>query len=271
MLSSRTRFLKTTLTILGYANAQRALDLMIEEMNAKKGYCRHDGSDYYLHLVDVAQKLLNFGVRDEITITAAILHDAIEDVPWINYEYIYREYGKEVADTVQIVTKKPNIDYKKDKEALVEYLNGCMQTKRSALIKTADRIHNFNTLGSAKLEKQLRVALETEEYFIPFFKYCRNEYSEHANFFFQAKTEIEPHLLKIKESDVREKELQKQNEELKLELQKEKEKTEKLISIVSRMKEIFNPFSEQLLKEKEKNDELVTVMKNYISKVKEII
>lgn len=220
MLSSRVRFLKTTLSILNYRNALKALNLMIEEMNSEKGFSRHDGSHYYLHLVDVSQKLLNFGVRDEDTITAAILHDAIEDVPWITYEYISREFGKDVADLVQVVTKKPDVNYKENKVALIEYLDECKKTMKTALIKTADRIHNFNTLGNASLDKQLRVALETEEYFIPFFKFCRNEYPEHANFFYQAKTEIEPHLLKIKESSIRETYLQSQIEELKKRLSK---------------------------------------------------
>lgn len=225
-LSSRVKFLKTNLCILGYKNALKALNLMIQEMCIEKGFSRHDGSDYYLHLVDVAQKLLNFNVRDEDTITGAILHDAIEDVPWINYNYIEREYGINVANIVSTVTKNPNIDYKKDKQALVSYLDKCKYSLPTALIKTADRIHNFNTLGNASPEKQLRVALETEEYFIPLFKYCRNEYPEHANFFFQAKTEIEPHLLKIKTSHIREVELLNEINKLKEELLKLKNQTE---------------------------------------------
>lgn len=219
-LSSRVKFLKMTLTMIGMPLAQKALKLMIEEMSIEKGFARADGkTPYYIHLVDVAMKLINFGIRDEITITAAILHDAIEDVDWITYEYIRREYGVEVADVVQGVTKDPNINYKEDKRALVAYLDICKQDVRKALVKAADRIHNFNTLGATSLDKQLRVALETEDYFFPFFKYCRNEYPEHANFFFQAKTEIEPHLLKIKESAEREAKLQKENDELKSKIQ----------------------------------------------------
>lgn len=208
-LSSRVRFLKTTLTMIKMDNAQKALTLMIEEMSTEKGFTRADGkTPYYIHLVDVATKLVNFGIRDEITITAAILHDAIEDVDWISYEYVKREFGQEVADVVQGVTKDPNVDYKNNKDELIKYLQLCGSDMRMALVKVADRIHNFNTLGATALDKQLRVALETEEYFIPLFKHCRNEYPEYANFFFQAKTEIEPHLEKIKESAEREKALQ---------------------------------------------------------------
>lgn len=205
-LSSRTKFLKQTLNTLNMQVAQKALNLMIEEMCSEKGFSRSNSSHYYHHVVDVTQKLLNFGVRDEGTIIVSILHDAIEDT-WITFEYIEREYGREIAEDVLILTKDPNIDYKKDKEALEAYLIRAFSKLRTALVKAADRIHNFGTLGDTPLEKQLRVALDTEENFIPLFKWAREEYPEFAAFFFQAKTEIEPHLQKIKESAAREEEL----------------------------------------------------------------
>ena len=68
-LSSRTKHLKRTLTILKYENAYKALDLVIKEMCVDKGFSRHNGKHYYHHLVDVAQLLLNFGIKDEVTIT----------------------------------------------------------------------------------------------------------------------------------------------------------------------------------------------------------
>lgn len=45
MLSSRVRFLKTMLKTLGYTNALRALDLMIQEMRAPL-YARHNGAQH---------------------------------------------------------------------------------------------------------------------------------------------------------------------------------------------------------------------------------
>ncbi|WP_214688006.1 HD domain-containing protein [Exiguobacterium sp. s163] len=199
-LSSRVKFLKTVLSVLGHKKALKALNLMIQEMCSEKGYSRHDGSHYYLHLVDVTMKIFNSGIRDEDILTTAILHDAIEDVEWINYDFIKREFGKEVADDVLILTKNPDIDYKQDEAALFTYLNQCFSSPSTAIVKTADRIHNFNTLGNADTDKQLRVANDTEKNFFPMFKFARNEYPEYAPFFYQAKTEIEPHLLKIKES-----------------------------------------------------------------------
>lgn len=221
-LSSRVKFLKMVLSVLGHKKALKALDLMIKEMCKEKGFSRHDGSHYYLHLVDVTMKIFNSGIRDEDILTTAILHDAIEDVDWITYDFIKLEFGKDVADDVLTLTKDPNIDYKKDHQALLEYLKKCFSKFSTAVVKAADRIHNFNTLGNATGEKQLRVALETEQNFFPLFKFARNEYPEHAAFFYQAKTEIEPHLLKIKESYETEQRLLAHIAELESELTKSK-------------------------------------------------
>ena len=222
-LSSRTKFLKRTLNTLNMNVALKALNLMIEEMCAEKGYTRGDGTThYYHHLVDVTQKLLNFGTRDEATIVVAILHDAIEDT-WITFEYIEREYGREIAEDVRTLSKDPNIDYKKDKAALEAYLIKCFSKLRTALVKAADRIHNFGTLGATPIDKQIRVALETEENFFELFKWAREEYPEASNFFSQAKTEIEPHLEKIKISAARENELLDEIAQLKAELKQANE------------------------------------------------
>lgn len=50
MLSSRVRFLKTMLKTLGFHNALKALDLMIQEMCAEKGFKRHNGAQHMTSL-----------------------------------------------------------------------------------------------------------------------------------------------------------------------------------------------------------------------------
>lgn len=197
MASSRVRHLEMTLSILEFKHALRAFDLMKREMCKEKGYVRHNGTHYYYHLVDVAQKLLNFGIRDEVTIVAALLHDYIEDVPGITLQFVEQEFGTEVGYIVDLLTKKPGVDYKNPAN-LQEYLEAISKDMRASLIKTADRMHNFGSLKDASPEKKLRQAIETENYFIPFFKVCRNLYPRYAAFFFEAKTQIEPHLWEIK-------------------------------------------------------------------------
>jgi GTP pyrophosphokinase len=199
MKESRVRHLQTTLSILGYYKSIKALDFVIAEMCSEKGYSRHNGTHYYYHLVDTAQDLLNHGVRDDDIISACILHDTIEDIEGVTHFMLTREYNGNVADMVLLVSKNPKIDYKNNQEEMVKYLTLISENVGSALIKTADRKHNFGTLRDATPEKKMRQAKETEELFIPFFKECRNRYPVYAGYFFSAKTTIEPHLNEIKE------------------------------------------------------------------------
>lgn len=196
--TSRTKYLEECLSVIGAKPALRALRLVMGVMNKYNGYERHNGTDYFLHLVDVTQILYNYGVRDVVTLTAALLHDFVEDCYELGYDlaYVNREFGPEVAFVVDKVTKKPGIDYKIH-ENMVAYLADIFTDWRSSLIKVADRIHNFGTLGDAKREKILKQCVETKTYFIPFFKDCRNKYVEYAAFFFAAKTMVEPHIREI--------------------------------------------------------------------------
>lgn len=196
---SRVRHLQTNFAILGYHESIRALEFVMKEMCSEKGFSRHNGTHYYYHLVDTTQDLLNHGVRDQDIITACLLHDTIEDIEGVTYFMLQNEYGKRVADMVLLVTKNQNIDYKNNTEAMTIYLESILNNIGSALIKTADRKHNFGTLRDATPEKKMRQAKETEELFIPFFKECRNKYPIYASYFFSAKTTIEPHLNEIKE------------------------------------------------------------------------
>lgn len=221
-LSSRTKFLLRMLSNLKMPMALKAMNLMIEEMCAEKGFERESGAHYYHHLVDVAQKALNFDIRDEKIITVCILHDAIEDT-WMTFEYIEREFGTEIAQAVQILSKDKNVDYKEDEEALHRYLISCYQTLCTAIAKTLDRVHNFGTLGATPLHKQLRVALETEANFFPLLKWAREEYPEYSALFHQAKTEIEPHLEKIKEQAAMKADFERQIAEKDAEIQRLRE------------------------------------------------
>lgn len=191
-LSSKTKHLKRTLTILKYENAYKALDLVIKEMCVDKGFSRHNGEHYYHHLVDVAQLLLNFGIKDEVTITAAILHDYLEDVEGATPEEISAEFGYEVTEIVKLVTKEKGVDYKTNHEAMMDYLDAIFLNPKACLVKTADRVNNFQTMRDSSINHRRKQLDNTMKYFIPFFKKCRNKYIENENFYFQAKTTIEP-------------------------------------------------------------------------------
>lgn len=198
--SSRVLHLETQLTQLDYEKSLKAFDTVLNTMNREAGFSRHDGSHYYYHLVDVAQILLNFSVRDDEIIAAALLHDFIEDIEWATYEYVEEVYGKRVADIVLLVTKKPGIDYKVQTDKMTEYLENIEGSYESSLIKTADRMHNFGTMLNSSDAHRARQVKETKEVFLPFFKRCRAKHVRYANFFFFAKTAIEPILHEIERS-----------------------------------------------------------------------
>lgn len=218
--SSRVIHLERQLTTLGYTDALRAFDLVLSEMNAENGFKRHDGFHYYYHLVDVAQILLNFGIRDEDIITAALLHDFIEDVDWATYEYVHDQFNKRVADIVQRVTKKPGVDYKTDLKEMENYLSNIEDTYESALVKTADRIHNFSSMRKSSRAHRAKQVKETRDFYIPFFKVCRNRYVRYSDFFFFAKTTIEPILFEIEQNLIQTEELEKEIERLRAQLDK---------------------------------------------------
>lgn len=207
---SRVRHLERTLAILQHHKALQAFDFVIAEMSNDKGFTRSDGTHYYYHLVDVAQILINFGIRDESIIVSALLHDAIEDIEWVTPEYIESIYGSDVRDIVMRVTKKPGVNYKEDLKEMERYLEGIESRYESALVKTADRMHNFSTMSTMSQKHRLKQVTETRDMYIPFFKRCRKRYGRHSEFFYFAKTTIEPILSEIESSDNKINELKKQ-------------------------------------------------------------
>jgi len=199
MSKSRIRYFEECLAILGFKMAHKAFRLVKKEMCKEKGYTRHNGDHYYYHLVYVAQKLIGAGIRDENIITAALLHDIVEDVTHIDLVYIRQEFNEPVASMVNLVTKKPDVDYKHNPKELQAYLKAMIKNYGACLIKVSDQIHNISTLLDATPDKRLRKALETETHYIPFFHDCRELYPWYSNFFFDATTIVEPQIQLIKE------------------------------------------------------------------------
>lgn len=199
MYQSSRLYLERRLALLFGAESKpiRALDFVVAEMCADKGYKRYDGSDYYMHCVDVANFLITYGITDADAITAALLHDIIEDVPGYTEEGLARLFGPTAARYVAAVSMKPGLDYH-DSAVLGAYLDTICENAYTAAIKTADRMHNMFTLAEARMEKRYRKALETEQYFIPFFKLCRKKYPRYEGLFQAAKTQILPQIYEIK-------------------------------------------------------------------------
>ncbi|MGD9256070.1 MAG: bifunctional (p)ppGpp synthetase/guanosine-3',5'-bis(diphosphate) 3'-pyrophosphohydrolase, partial [Chromatiales bacterium] len=111
------------------------------------------------------------GMRLDYTcLMAAILHDVIEDTPTAK-EQLAQEFGREVAELVDGVTKLTHLDFSSKEEAQAasfrKMILAMTRDIRVILIKLADRLHNMRTLGVMRPEKARRIARETMEIYAP--------------------------------------------------------------------------------------------------------
>jgi RelA/SpoT family (p)ppGpp synthetase len=130
---------------------------------------RRSGELYIYHPIEVARILAGMHM-DARSIAAAILHDVIEDTPQ-SKETIEREFGQDIAQLVDGVSKITRIEFKTQEEAQAENFRKMLLAMASdirvILIKLADRLHNMRTLGSLKRERQRDIARETLDIYAP--------------------------------------------------------------------------------------------------------
>ena len=158
--------------LLGYFNPKdqayinRAFQYAYDGHN---GQNRKSGDPYITHPLHVALYLcqLNF---DKETIAAALLHDLIEDTD-ISYEDLKKEFGEEVADIVDGVTKLDKIKYSSNEEAKADAIRKMViamsKDIRVLILKLADRLHNIQTIEYHQDWKQEKIANETLYVYAP--------------------------------------------------------------------------------------------------------
>ncbi len=136
---------------------------------AHEGQKRLSGEPYISHPVAVAQVLADMQM-DSQAITAAILHDVVEDTD-IPVSQIEEQFGAEVALLVDGVSKLDQIQFTSKAEAQAESFRKMMlamiEDIRVILVKLADRLHNMRTMGAMPRRKQARIARETLEIYAP--------------------------------------------------------------------------------------------------------
>jgi len=136
---------------------------------AHSGQFRRSGEAYICHPVAVAITLAGMHM-DTHGIMAAILHDVIEDT-LVSKEELAKEFGKEVAELVDGVTKLSKIDSRSRAEAQAENVRkmflAMAQDLRVIIVKLADRLHNMQTIGNMPPDKKRRIAKETLEIYAP--------------------------------------------------------------------------------------------------------
>ncbi len=137
--------------------------------DAHKGQTRKSGEPYITHPVAVAQELADMRL-DVQAITAAILHDVVEDTE-ASLDDIEEQFGHEVAQLVDGVSKLDQIQFRSRAEAQAESFRKMMMAMiediRVILVKLADRLHNMQTLGAMPTSKKKRIARETLDIYAP--------------------------------------------------------------------------------------------------------
>ncbi len=144
----------------------KAYDFALKAHEKQK---RDEGSPYIIHPIAVANILTELKL-DSATIATGLLHDTIEDTH-ATYNTIEAEFGKEVADLVDGVTKISVFENQAISNSKAENFRKLILATskdiRVLLVKLADRLHNMRTIKVVNKEKQIRKAKETMEIYAP--------------------------------------------------------------------------------------------------------
>ncbi|CAK7036058.1 MAG: GTP pyrophosphokinase [Desulfovibrio sp.] len=137
--------------------------------SAHAGQTRLSGEPYLSHPLEVAYTLAKLRL-DEFTIVAGLLHDTVEDTK-ATLEEIEDEFGEEVADIVDGVTKISLMTFETKEEQQAENIRKMIlamsEDIRVLIVKLADRLHNMRTLNYQKSHKQKLIAQETMDIYAP--------------------------------------------------------------------------------------------------------
>ncbi len=145
----------------------KAYDFAVKAHSNQK---RASGDPYSVHPIEVANILTDLKL-DSATITTGLLHDTIEDT-YATYETIKGEFGSEVADLVDGVTKISVLENTASTNSKAENFRKLILATskdiRVLLVKIADRLHNMRTIKAIdKEDKRKRIAQETMEIYAP--------------------------------------------------------------------------------------------------------
>ena len=136
---------------------------------AHSGQVRKSGEPYVTHPLAVAHIVVELGL-DDVSVIAALLHDAIEDTA-MDLSEVEHHFGGEVASIVDSVTRLDRLKFNTQEEeqaaSMRKMLVAIAKDLRVLVVKLSDRLHNMRTLAALPLEKQHRVARETMDIYAP--------------------------------------------------------------------------------------------------------
>ena len=135
---------------------------------------RHSGDPYYFHPIEVANILASLRM-DTASVCTALLHDVLEDTV-ATFSDIEREFGKEIADLVDGVTKLGQVELsskattreRRQAENFQKFVLHMTRDVRVLIVKLCDRLHNMRTLEfHPKPASRVRIANETMDIYAP--------------------------------------------------------------------------------------------------------
>ncbi len=155
---------------------------------------------FVIHPLDVALACATHRM-DAVSVTAAILHDCIEDAEpalGLDRRALAARFGDEVATIVEGLTKLRAENVAGDEDAKAETLKKLLTTTatedvRTIVIKIFDRVDNIRTVDVFAPEKQVAIARETVQFYVPL--------AARLGFFKQAR-EMEDHVMRVLQPDV---------------------------------------------------------------------
>lgn len=188
------KYIKSFMFIKGFAVAKDLKQTIVALSVARRfheGQYRKDGLPYIVHPLKVCSTLINYGVDDDITLAAALLHDVLEDCgdkfPLKGQELITQyKIDKEVLEIITLLTKESGLD----NHELSIYFKAIEGNCKAALIKLSDRLHNSSTLYTFTFEKMRKYILETDNFLIPMASYCKKYYPDYTSVFTILKSNI---------------------------------------------------------------------------------
>tara|TARA_R110002012_G_scaffold64308_4_gene169089 strand:- start:17454 stop:19676 length:2223 start_codon:yes stop_codon:yes gene_type:complete len=168
-------------------------------MDAHKDQRRKSGEAYIFHPIAVAKIVAKEIGLDATSITAALLHDVVEDNENYSIQDIEDLFGETVAKIVDGLTKISSLNKDTDMDVSMQAENfrkmllTLNDDVRVIIIKIADRLHNMQTMDSMRADKQIKIASETLYIYAPL---------AHRIGLYNIKTELEDLGLKYTEPDV---------------------------------------------------------------------
>lgn len=189
------QYMKSYMFIKGFAVGRDLKQVLVALSLARQlheGQYRKDGAPYISHPLKVCTTLISYGIEDDITLAASLLHDVLEDCGdklSLCGKELVSEYGldQEVLDIIRLLTKESGLN---DRELSI-YFKRIEENPKAALIKLSDRLHNSSTLYTFTFPKMRKYIRETSIFLIPMASYCKKYYPKYTTVFSILKSNIE--------------------------------------------------------------------------------